>query len=733
MRGKKVSYINNRYSGEYLTQEVCDKLELIRKIDEEKSFVSDLKHGIYDLSESDIDLIIQAQSSNIVGLEKKLGTLANNQTTGVLYMYLAKRMILADSVGVGKTPQVAGLVNILRKEHQEKHLFPFKYLYLTEVNPLESTRRKMIRFTGEYVDSLQGVKSKVEKFAKNNLKGIQSSGVVGTHSLLTSIPFQEFIRGFEEENGYFPFDLIVIDESGSILKNSKNKAYQSGLHLTKDLDRVILLNATPFEKDLLQYYNQLAFVDPTLLPTLTSYREQYEIPSYKYGYPQYGQGKYKNEEDFRYKVGYRCLQRTRASIGATMEDCTAEVILTEVTKEQRELLNKVSMPQMVLDCPSYFKLFGMETTVETTPKLRELVKLCCSPELIDEKILIYARYKEAQESIENALSCRNFDVAILNGDTPSKVRNELIDGFTRGTIQVLVTDVQKGLDFGECNYCIFYNYNPNPNEMVQLEGRITRSLDIIGKHTYMVISRGREFKSLKKAIATRANASTNFVGRDYSNILDLLSLEYLESLEEGGTSKSNQPDKLVNVSIADLQYNTNLVGKRISIYILGNLYLVFDIDIDFYSSVREVLSSRYVIDSHNYSKLLGSLSDGYITFGDDRGTLFGNPTESIVEVDDIFSLDSYLSKVDSHISEIEYIMSSEDRFYTLLRESLSSVFSTLGGKLLDFDISTLSCKVVTNDSNSDLVYQNVATYNSDSNIKLQVTDINGNEYSLQYF
>ena len=269
--------------------------------------------------------------------------------------------------------------------------------------------------------------------------------------------------------------------------------------------------------------------------------------------------------------------------------------------------------------------------------------------------------------------------------------------------------------------------------MVQLEGRITRSLDIIGKHTYMIISRGREFKSLKKAIATRANASTNFVGRDYSNILDLLSLEYLESLEEGGTSKSNQPDKLVNVYIADLQYNTNLVGKRISIYILGNLYLVFDIDIDFYSSVREVLSSRYVIDSHNYSKLLGSLSDGYITFGDDRGTLFGNPTESIVEVDDIFSLDSYLSKVDSHISEIEYIMSSEDRFYTLLRESLSSIFHSLGGKLTDFDISTLSCKVVTNDSNPDLVYQNVATYNSDSSIKLQVTNINGNEYSLQYF
>ena len=91
-----------------------------------------------------------------------------------------------------------------------------------------------------------------------------------------------------------------------------------------------------------------------------------------------------------------------------------------------------------------------------------------------------------------------------------------------GDFRVLVTNVQKGLNFGNCNVCIFYSYDPNTNKMVQFEGRTTRSVDIIGKHSRILVSEGKEYNRLKKDIADRALASDMFAGSDFSCVLSLL-------------------------------------------------------------------------------------------------------------------------------------------------------------------------------------------------------------------
>ena len=89
-------------------------------------------------------------------------------------------------------------------------------------------------------------------------------------------------------------------------------------------------------------------------------------------------------------------------------------------------------------------------------------------------------------------------------------------------MKVLITNVQKGLDFGRCNHCIFYSYDPSPNKMVQFEGRMTRERNIIGKHVYLLISRGRELNKFKSVVKDRAEASDLFAGSDFSCVLSLL-------------------------------------------------------------------------------------------------------------------------------------------------------------------------------------------------------------------
>ena len=516
---KEVYLYNGRYKGTKLTDEVCDKLETIRKVDKENGCIEDLKHIIYELNPSDVQLIRETGSTEFV--EKRFGTLENQQTTAVAYMFFAKRLILGDSVGLGKTVEVAGLCNLIESQIAKEDM-DFRCLLLTEKAVMEETCSKMIKFTGNYYEVLYGEADKVEKY-KKKWKGDLPPNTVGSHSLFTSVPFQEYVKGFVEKYGYAPFDILIVDEAGSILTNTATKTYVAATYFEKIFDRIILLNATTFEKELINFYSQINFLDNTLLPTKGEFEKRYK--QLEWGimpYPVF-RGKYKNQVEFRQLVGYRYLQRTRKSLGAKMEDCTADVIVSQLSPEQKKLLNMVSMPQMVWDCPSYFSSFmpGIETNVETTPKLKDLLDLV--EKLKDEgPILVYSRYKEAQKCIYEELRERDYTCEIMNGETDAQVRKNLIDSFQLGDIKVLVTNVQKGLDFGNCNYCIFYDYDPNPNKMVQFEGRMTRERDIIGKHVYVLVSKGKELSTFKKTVADRAQASDLFAGSDYSCVLSLL-------------------------------------------------------------------------------------------------------------------------------------------------------------------------------------------------------------------
>lgn len=517
-RKKEIIYYNNRLKGKYIDEETCNKLEALLRLDEAKGYVKELKNVIYVLSDSEVEEIKRLGSSEFMDFSDRQGELTNIQTTGVAYMYFAKRLLLGDSVGLGKTVEVCGLCNLL-ENNAMKEGKDFKFLYLTNKNIVAQTRDEMIKFTGNYVEAVYGEKAKVQKFVKDNYMGLNYS-VVGSHSLIKSVDFQEYLRTFKSDTGYNPFDLLVIDESGDILTNSSTQMYKEALFLSKMFDRIILLNATSFEKQLREFYNQLNYLDDSFLPTKTEFSKTYEIFDYYGPYPTFS-GKYKNAEDFKNLVGYRYLKRTRRDSGAFMKDCTAEIIEVPLSSEQKNLLSKTSMPQLVYDCPSYFNM-GIETDVYTTPKIASTIGLLRDVIPSGESVLIYCRYKEAQVCLQDILAEHGYYSEILNGDTSQAVREKFVNRFKIGDIPILITNVQKGLNFGNCNYCIFYNYDPNPSKMVQFEGRMTRSFDIVGKHVYMLLSSGTELKTFKNIIGDRAKAGDLFAGSDFSCVLELL-------------------------------------------------------------------------------------------------------------------------------------------------------------------------------------------------------------------
>lgn len=519
-KAKQLFYTNNRLSGKYLDESTCNTLERLIRLSEENGCVDDLKRLIYDLSPSTVEVVRESKSTEFV--ELPMGLLEDYQTVGVAYMYFAKRLLLGDSVGLGKTVEVAALCNLVREDYKKRNM-DFRFLMLTEKTSATQIRDKMIKFTGEYVEKVMGEKKFVTKFIEENQDEVQYS-VVGTHSLLNSVDFQQWFIDFMKENGYCPFDILIIDESGDILTNTGTQTYQNGLFFAENFERIICLNATSFEKELNQMYAQLNFVDQTFLPTKTDFQNRYH--KLTYGIRKYGifTGKYQNQEEFMDLVKYRYFNRTRKSTGAKMEDCTAEIVVSDLSSIQKKLLRIASNPLMVYDCPSYFNSSGfkVETTPETTPKIASLLELLNGRLKEENSILIYSRYKEAQFSLSDILTEMGIEHRVMNGDTNQKTRDAYINSFELGDFRVLITNVQKGLDFNSCNTCIFYDFDPNPNKMVQFEGRMTRSKDIIGKHVYLLVSRGKELKALKNIVSDRAKASDLFSGSDFSCVLSLL-------------------------------------------------------------------------------------------------------------------------------------------------------------------------------------------------------------------
>ena len=514
-RRKELIYYNGCLKGKYLTDKDCQILDNLRELSDKNGCVSDLKRVIYNLSPDEVEFVKQNKSADY--LDKDVGELEDPQTIGVAYMYFAQRMVLGDSVGLGKTVEVCGLCNLIAQKKM-KEGYTFRFLYLTEKSLISQARDEMIKFTGEYVELLRGEKKYVQAFAEENSDELLYS-VVGTHSLFNSVEFQDYIREYRAYYGCNPFDALIVDEA-SILGNTSTKTYKNAQYLAQDFDWVILMNATPFESNLRTFYAQLNFCDESLLPVKTVFQRLYEEKDYYGAYPRFN-GKYKNAHIFKDQVKYRYFARTRKGLGAKMEGCTADLVITDVSSLQRELLRKTSMPQMVYDCPSYFDN-SIVMDRNSTPKIGALLDLLNNKISKDEQVIVYSWYKETIRGLAEVLEKEGVSFECMNGETPLDVRNDIVRKFKLGDIKVLVTNVQKGLNFGHCNYCIFYSYDPNPNKMVQFEGRMTRSKDIINKHVYLIVSKGKELNRFKKVVSDRAKASDLFAGSDFSCILNLL-------------------------------------------------------------------------------------------------------------------------------------------------------------------------------------------------------------------
>lgn len=504
------------YLGKYYQGTMSDaNAQMVLEVQKQEEIPA-LKNCIKNLNQQEVDELIQTaeeyekENGSMEGFELKsyegAGELRPYQTTGVGFMYFAGSCLLGDEVGLGKTVQIAGLCNLLRIDFAKagrKH----RYLFLTEKSNVGQIRDKLVQFTGEYVGMLEnGEEPTVMKYLDKN-KDRKHYSMVGGHSLLTSASFITYLAKH-------PFDTIIVDES-SILKNVTSAMFKSAKEVLKFHERVILLNATPLEQEAREFYNQLQLLDAGYMPSVGDFQKNFcRMTKGMFGFHVAG---YKNEERFREAISLRYFARTRKELGANYSGNGYKVILVPQSQEQKRLLARTTLYQMVNDYPP-----GVDRNIEcnryTTPKIDALLNLIES-EGKDGRFIVYCNYIDCQHAVHKHLEELGYSSVILNGQIKAKDRLKIINAFNDGEYNIIITNVKKGVDLKNCNNCVLYTIDPNPQKMVQVEGRITRGFDITEKSLYLLVAMGKEKKFVEEVLGTRVEASTKFTNTSNSMVL----------------------------------------------------------------------------------------------------------------------------------------------------------------------------------------------------------------------
>lgn len=443
--------------------------------------------------------------------------LRDNQTVGSAFLYLSPKSVICDGVGLGKTTVVSSLINVLRVKGEMS-----RFIIAVENAAVRQTQYELMRRTGLLVLEVPSTKAKMLK-CLNTINWDEVDGIVVSHGVLKSDTFLNWLVDYVDYDVMTDistcklFNTLMIDES-AVIKNRGTKVFQYTEEIAKLMTRVHMMNATPFETSIMDVYNQIDLLDPTVLPSKSKIQSLYcrwDSSSYwctnasgvKEQKKTWSIGGYKNEQEFKDSLKLFCF-------GRYIEDEKNIYKVQNVypTLNQLEAINRGGRYAEILNCPSLVDTekdpkFINHFTPDEVPKLEKLIELC--RQYKGKKIMIYVFHKDAQAVISDTLEAMGRKCVILNGDIQKTAdRQEIIDGFNGDEYNVIITNIKRSLNLYDGDVCILYSVESNPAKLEQIRGRIERNVDQKIKTYIMLIYKGTpEYSLFKDKLIARGESS----------------------------------------------------------------------------------------------------------------------------------------------------------------------------------------------------------------------------------
>ena len=502
------------WHGMYIGNMTEDRAQLIMQAREQK-IIPNLQHMIFDFppelvlrslnEHKSIRSIIKEENINY---EQYIGSLRDYQTVGVAFMYISPRSINADSCGLGKTAEISGLINWLKQRNEMT-----RFLVAVETSALGQVQAELIRFTGLNIVALPSESPKLKK-AINSTDWNNTDGIVIKHSTLRSDTFSKWIAQWMNQDGTCRlFDTFFLDES-SVIKNADTKIYNYTKNICDISKRVHFMNATTFETNIIDIYNQLDIMNNILLPK--KWRIEKEFCTYNResywtkvnGKAQinftYKRSGYKNQEIFKNLLKLVYFGRSKKDVGKDLPHIY-KVYEVDPTPEMSTLLKKKMFRyNELLNCPSLVPDSNIPFDRKHVPKLDRLCELV-ENDFMDSSIMIYCFHLEAQQVIANEMAKIGKRPVVLNGSCSDDERFEAQDKFNKGECDVIITNIKKSLNLYGGDTLIFYSMETNIAKMEQIRGRIDRNVDDRLRTFVMLLYNGTaEYKFFNSVVLQRA-------------------------------------------------------------------------------------------------------------------------------------------------------------------------------------------------------------------------------------
>lgn len=469
--------------------------------------------------------ILEAENVDVAVPQALQAELRDYQLDG--YMWLARLAAwgagacLADDMGLGKTVQSIAL--LLNRAHSGPSLI------VAPASVVHNWQNELRRFAPSLTCLiLHDNIADREEVIKN---ATSFDVVVTTYGLLNRIG--AIITSRE-------WNVILLDEAHNI-KNRDTKSSKVAMNLKGDFR--LVLTGTPIQNHLGEIWNLFNFTNPGLLGSFESFTSKFITPI------EQGKDKLRQRELKRILQPF-LLRRTKSEVLDELPTKTEIVHRVEFSKEERALYENIRL-QAINGIES-----GELNPIQSLAEITRLRQVACHPALINSSLDIasskVARFIElTQELVENnhralvfsqftsflghiskALESKGIPYLYLDGSTPIKEREKLVQSFQQGSCPIFLISLKAGgtgLNLTAADYVIHLDPWWNPAIEDQASDRShrigqTRPVTIyrlISKETIedKILELHKSKKSLSDSLLEGSNMSHKLTREDMLNLL----------------------------------------------------------------------------------------------------------------------------------------------------------------------------------------------------------------------
>lgn len=376
---------------------------------------------------------------------------------------------LADDMGLGKTIQA--LAAILNRSNKGPSLV---------VAPA-SVCRNWIKEIEKFAPSLHPIlfsesdrKQSIEKANANDVL-ITTYGLLQTESDLFSTR---------------TFETIVLDEAQAI-KNSNAKRSQAAMKLEGKFK--VITTGTPIENHLGELWNLFRFINPGLLGSLKGFRDRFAIPIEK-------DRDIETQKQLQLLIRPFILRRHKKEVLTELPEKTEIVLSVDLSLEEQafyEALRRNAVESLEKDTQQQAGTKHLKVLAQ----IMRLRRACCNPKLVDSnstlkssklelfgeivaelianghKALVFSQFVGHLQLIEKYIQDKNIQYQYLDGQTPTKKRQERIDAFQKGEGELFLISLKAGgtgLNLTAADYVIHMDPWWNPAVEDQASDRAHR-------------------------------------------------------------------------------------------------------------------------------------------------------------------------------------------------------------------------------------------------------------------